>query len=111
MKEKLTVEYHQFLFSSSFIHLAEQRCSAPICHTLELWLDRSDEFGSCCADLVSCVVLCSAWTLSHANNVFPLGLGHMSANGPRCILSILVQQEPTDAKPRCECWEFKISQL
>lgn len=65
----------QSTISFSFIHLAAQRCIAPICHAQELRLDRSAEFGSGAErDLVSHAVLCPAWTLSHANNVFPLGL-------------------------------------
>lgn len=64
----------QSTISFSFIHLAAQRCIAPICHAQELWLDGSTEFGSGAErDLVSHAVLCPVWTLSHANNVLPLG--------------------------------------
>lgn len=51
----------------SFIHLAAQRCIGPICHAQELNLGL--ELG----DLGGHAVLCPAWTLSHANIVFPLG--------------------------------------
>lgn len=52
----------------SFIHLAAQRCIAPVCQAQELNLGL--ELG----DLVSHAVLCPAWTQWHANIVFPLGL-------------------------------------